>query len=205
MGRSARISHPSEERVAEFSPGRGSPHHPVFGGEAGGGSSHRPLSFLASPPSPQNVLAPKQIKAASARSAPFLNPECGLENVQMSNLGKIYTRATKSGDQLEGHLASLEYNIRFRLDPVADRNGPDTPSHRIMSFNDSGVEVDIGAAWLRKAKRGYHAGSEFISLTFDDPQFRPPLNVAAFPASDPGEWDIVHRQRQSKSGRQGAQ
>ena len=121
----------------------------------------------------------------------------------MSKLGKICTRATKSGDQLEGHLASLEYNFRFRLNPVRDKNGPDTPSYRIMSFNDSGVEVDIGAVWMRKAARGPHVGGEFMSLTFDDPQFRPPLNVAAYPASTTGEWDIVHRQRQNKPGRQG--
>jgi uncharacterized protein (DUF736 family) len=118
----------------------------------------------------------------------------------MSHLGKIYTKATKSGDQLEGHLASLEYDIRFRLEPVTNGNGWDAPSHRIMAFNKSGVEVDIGAAWRREAKRGDHKGNEFFSLTFDDPQFRPPLNVAAFPASRPGEWDVVHRQRQSKHG-----
>jgi len=121
----------------------------------------------------------------------------------MSNLGKIYTKATKSGDQLEGHLASLDYNIQFRLTPLANGSELDAPTHRIMSFNDAGVEVDIGAGWKRKARRGDHMGKEFFSLTFDDPHFGPPLNVAAFPASEPGEWDIVYRQRQSKPGKQG--
>ena len=59
---------PSPECLAEFSPGRGSPHHPVFRGEAAGGTGHRRLSFAASPPSPLKH------KAASARSAPSLNP-----------------------------------------------------------------------------------------------------------------------------------
>jgi uncharacterized protein (DUF736 family) len=143
------------------------------------------------------ALAPKTQSGVSAKRA-YPSTECGLESVQMSNLGKIYAKTTKSGDQLEGHLASLEHSLRFRFVPVTDGDGRDAPSHRIMAFNRSGVEVDIGAAWRREAKRGDHMGKEFFSLTFDDPQFRPPLNVAAFPASRPGEWNIVYRQRQSK-------
>ena len=119
----------------------------------------------------------------------------------MSLLGKIYTKATNSGDQLEGYLASLIYNIQFRLVPVTNGSGPDAPSHRIRSFNDAGIEVDIGGCWKKKAKRGDHVGKEFFSLTFDDPHFSPPLNVAAYPASNPGEWNIVYRHRASKPGR----
>jgi uncharacterized protein (DUF736 family) len=121
-----------------------------------------------------------------------------MEGLKMSILGKIYTKATNSGHQLEGYLASLDYNIQFRLAPVANESRPNAPSHRIMSFNDSGVEVDIGSCWLKAAKRGDHIGKQFFSLTFDDPHFSPPLNVPAYPASNPGEWDIVYRQRQSK-------
>jgi hypothetical protein len=60
---------PSPESLAEFSPGRGSPHHPVFSGEAACGASRRRLSFPASPPSPLKH------EAASARSAPSPQPE----------------------------------------------------------------------------------------------------------------------------------
>jgi hypothetical protein len=57
-------NHPSPESLAEFSPGRGSPHHPVFRGEAAGGAIRRRLSFAASPP-----LAPKTQCGVSAKRA----------------------------------------------------------------------------------------------------------------------------------------
>jgi hypothetical protein len=55
---------PSSESQAEFSPGRGSPHHPVFRGEAAGGASRRRLSFLSFA-----LLAPKTQSGVSAKRA----------------------------------------------------------------------------------------------------------------------------------------
>jgi hypothetical protein len=55
--------------------------------------------------------------------------------------------------------------------------------------------MPIGSAWLKTAKHGPRAGQRFLTLSIDYPGSSGPLNVAAFPDGDIGEWIIVWRRR----------
>jgi len=44
-----------------------------------------------------------------------------------------------------------------------------SPSHRIYARNRAGVDVQIGSAWCKTAKRGPRTGERFLTLTIDFP------------------------------------
>lgn len=119
----------------------------------------------------------------------------------MSTIGKIQRRQTRTGDALEGHISTLQYSFRFQLVPAAKSGNPSAPKYQIVTTNNSGATVVIGAAWVKTIKRGNKEGEEFLTLTIDDPSFPKSLNVAAFQNSDAGDWDITYRRRQESAAR----
>ena len=114
----------------------------------------------------------------------------------MSTIGRIQRRATKGGDLLEGYISTLIYNFRFKLVAAPTSANPNAPKYHIVTRNNAGIDVVIGAAWVKTIKRGEKEGDEFLTLTFDDPSFPKSLNVAAFKNSDTGDYDVVFRRRQ---------
>jgi uncharacterized protein (DUF736 family) len=118
----------------------------------------------------------------------------------MSTIGKIQRRATKSGDLWEGYVSTLIYNFRFRLVPAPNSSNPNAPKYHVVTRNNAGIDVVIGAAWVKTTKRGKNEGEDFFTLTFDDPSFPKPLNVAAFKNPDTADYDISFRRRQDKGG-----
>ena len=114
----------------------------------------------------------------------------------MSIIGKVQQKTTKRGDELEGYVSTLQFNFRFRLARIPKTENPKAPAYRIVSWSDSGVEVEIGAAWIKTMTKAGREGEEFLTLTFSDPSFPKPLNVAAFKSADSSDWDITFRHRQ---------
>lgn len=117
----------------------------------------------------------------------------------MSTIGTIQRGATKSGDVLEGYISTLTYNFRFKLVPAPNSQNPNAPRYHIITRNSAGIDVVIGAAWVKIIKRGEKEGEEFLTLTFDDPSFPKSLNVAAFKNADGGDYDVTFRRRQDKA------
>ena len=117
----------------------------------------------------------------------------------MSIIGHIRRKPGKSEDVLEGDISTLLHNFRFRLIRMLKSDNPSAPGYRAVTWNDNGIEIDIGAAWIKHIKRGEHEGDEFLTLTFDDPSFPNRLNVAAFKNDQTGDWDIMFRRRQDRA------
>ena len=75
----------------------------------------------------------------------------------------------------------------------------EAPAYRVIAISDAGVEVDIGAVWVKSMKKPGREGEEFLSLALDDPSFPKRLNVAAFKDPVTGEWNIMFRRRQDRA------
>ena len=117
----------------------------------------------------------------------------------MSVIGKIHRKQTKQGEVLEGYLNTLKHSFRFRLMPLPKTQSSNSPTFRIATWNDAGIETDIGLAWVKEMKKSGREGEEFLTLTFDDPSFSKSLNVAAFKNPDTGDFDITFRRRQERA------
>jgi uncharacterized protein (DUF736 family) len=114
-------------------------------------------------------------------------------------IGRIQCRQTRNGDILEGHVATLLHSFRFHLIRAPKSDNPNAPSYRIVTWSNAGIEVVIGAAWIKTIKRGDRAGEEFLTLTFDDPSFSRSLNVAAFKNGENDDYEITYRRRQERA------
>ena len=117
----------------------------------------------------------------------------------MTTIGKLRKRTgiVVDGEILDGQISTLELELRFTLVRNEQARSENAPQYRIVARNRAGVAVAIGAAWLKR-KRGAEQGRDFLSMTFNDPSFARPLNVAAFPSDVPEEWNILYRRRQSR-------
>ena len=116
----------------------------------------------------------------------------------MSTIGRIQRRTSKTGDVWEGNVSTLIYNFRFRLVAAPTSANPMAPKYHVVTKNNAGMEVIIGAVWVKTIKSGAREGEEFFTITFDDPSFPKSLNVAAFKNPDTGDYDITFRRRQDK-------
>lgn len=114
-------------------------------------------------------------------------------------IGQMKSKDTASGQILEGAISTLENDISFFAVKLPAATNPNAPSHKLCAWNRNGAEVQIGSAWTKAVKSAERYGDEFLTLTFDDPSFEKPLNVAAFKNAETGDWDIMFRRRQSRA------
>ena len=98
----------------------------------------------------------------------------------MSYIGSIEKILNTGVTEYWGYLSTLELDIKFVIRENEDQRSPNSPTHLIIAKSKNGSEVQIGNAWLRTPKALSTGAYEFFSLTFDDPSFNKPLNVAAF-------------------------
>ena len=117
----------------------------------------------------------------------------------MNSIGQVRRKTTKHGEVLEGHVSTLLHNFTFQLERLPKSENPNAPTYRAVTWNSAGVQVVIGAAWLKTMKKAGREGEEFLSLTFDDPSFEKPLNLAAFKSANGEWWDITYRRRQDRA------
>jgi uncharacterized protein (DUF736 family) len=117
----------------------------------------------------------------------------------MSVIGHLRSRSTNAGEILEGDLSTLLHTLRIRLEYLPKTDKPTAPAYRVVAWNNAGIEVVVGRAWLKTMNKTGREGEEFITITLDDPSFPKPLNVAAFKNSDTGNWDIAFRRRQDRA------
>lgn len=110
-------------------------------------------------------------------------------------IGTIKKTNFESQEKLEGQINTLKMNLKFELRENENRQSMNAPNFSIVGTAKHG-EVLIGNAWIKTINKIGEAPKEFFSMTFDDPSFEHPLNVAAFPNGD-DEWQITWRRRQN--------
>jgi uncharacterized protein (DUF736 family) len=109
-------------------------------------------------------------------------------------IGKLLKRTMDGQDILEGHISTLNMNLKFRLQRNDNKQSENAPDYSIVSNGASG-EASIGSVWVKVMNKIGIEQEEFFSMTFDDPSFPHPLNVAAFKVGE-SHWNIVWRRRQ---------
>jgi uncharacterized protein (DUF736 family) len=81
-------------------------------------------------------------------------------------------------------------NVQIR---AATNSGQQGPDYRIVEESAAG-SVELGAAWKRTSK----AGSEFLSITLDDPALPRALNAALMPGQNEAAILIWSRPAKAK-------
>ena len=115
----------------------------------------------------------------------------------MSKIGSLIEVENEGEIEFDGQIRTLAHDFDFRMIGNPDQNGMGSPDYLILTKVSSGHEVPIGAAWRRKPKR--YGENDFLSITFDDPSFEKPLNVAAFVQPDGRNWVITWRRRMERN------
>jgi uncharacterized protein (DUF736 family) len=110
----------------------------------------------------------------------------------MTTIGTIQETNTNGFKEMKGQISTLHLNISFKLIPNKQKSNPNDPSYSISTASLNGIDVQIGSVWEKSCQ---NSDDVFLSMTFDDPSFNQPLNVAAF-ENNPNRWDIVWRRRQ---------
>jgi len=120
----------------------------------------------------------------------------------VSSIGKLKIIKNNQGQVFaKGLFATLIVSLTIRLDPVIEQHGDDGPTHDVIALvGNRGVPV--GAAWLKTLKQGRDKGKLFFNMTLDDPSFSEPLNLAAFPTSEPDVYAIVWKRKRDIPGSQ---
>ena len=109
----------------------------------------------------------------------------------MRPVGKLLLADKGNYSQCEGHIATLEFDLRIDIASLESPRSIKSPTHSVASYNAHGTRVEIGAAWLKTSKATHTLGKKFFSIVIDDPSFSKPLNLMAFPNSDETEMDLV--------------
>jgi uncharacterized protein (DUF736 family) len=117
----------------------------------------------------------------------------------MSKIGTIEEVLNNDEKELWGYIRTLTFDLNFQMARNPDRNGMNSPDYLISTKSLQGHLVPIGVAWLKKPKRYGSDQSDFLSITFDDPSFIEPLNVAAFIQDDGKNWNVTWRRRQERA------
>lgn len=78
----------------------------------------------------------------------------------------------KDGEEFSGTLETLTIRARISLSPNAKKSDK-APDYRIFQQTDD-FTSEIGAAWKKTAKDG----SEFLSVSIDDPSFADRINCS---------------------------
>jgi uncharacterized protein (DUF736 family) len=122
----------------------------------------------------------------------------------MTEIGRLRETTPGSLAKLTGHISTMEQTFAVRLE--GDESLCDTPcaSYRIYARNRTGVDVQIGSAWCKTAKRGARAGERFLTLSIDFPGLPVALNVAAFRDPASGEWVVTWRRRGTRNAEEAA-
>jgi uncharacterized protein (DUF736 family) len=110
----------------------------------------------------------------------------------MTTIGTITETTTNGFKEMKGQVSTLHLNISFKLISNQQKSNPNDPSYSINTASLNGSDVKIGSVWEKSRQ---NSDDVFLSMTFDDPSFNQPLNVAAF-KNNPDHWDIVWRRRQ---------
>ena len=112
------------------------------------------------------------------------------------NIGKILKRDVDGKDILEGHISTLQMNLKFKLQENLNKQSDNAPDYSIIAQGANG-ETPVGGVWIKVMDKFGQEPQEFFSMTFDDPSFPHALNVAAFKSGD-AHWDITWRRRQNQ-------
>lgn len=115
------------------------------------------------------------------------------------NIGELKEKTVGNTKILVGTISTLSVSLNIELSPTPKTENPNAPNYTIYAWSDSGVRVQVGAAWVKTMKRGPNAGEDFLTMTIDDPSMNRPLNVAAFRNPETNKWDITFRRRQEKA------
>jgi uncharacterized protein (DUF736 family) len=97
-------------------------------------------------------------------------------------------------DTYEGHITTLgACRSGIMLRPTGKSGGKE-PDYRVM-YDGERCPVEIGAAWKRTSERG----TEFLSVSIDDPAFTQPLNTALFMTEDGVTGSLVWTRAKPKA------
>ena len=113
---------------------------------------------------------------------------------QVTQIGTIEEVLNGGETEYWGQIRTLDYSLDFVMRTNEDIRNPTSPSYLVFAKAKTGSDVHVGNCWTRQPKSNGLSGREFFSLTFDDPSFERPLNVAAF-TDDGKRWRISWRRR----------
>jgi uncharacterized protein (DUF736 family) len=77
---------------------------------------------------------------------------------------------TKDGDEFSGTLETLTMRANITISPSAKKSD-NAPDYRVFQQTED-FTSEIGAAWKKSAKDG----SEYLSVSIDDPSFADKIN-----------------------------
>ena len=116
----------------------------------------------------------------------------------MSKIGNL--KEIKIGELYEGEINTLDLSLPFEIRKLTSSStNLKAPTHVILAWNKNGIEVPVGSAWAKTINKPGREGEQFLSITFSDPSFGKPLNVAAFKSETENVWSIVFRHRQDRA------
>lgn len=101
-----------------------------------------------------------------------------------------------------GVFATLTARYDISMEPIersadAPPATDDTPTHKITMRNSP---AEIGVAWLREITRGDYEGEPMFSIALNHPDLPEwAANLAAFPRSKAGDYEISHQRRRAAS------
>jgi uncharacterized protein (DUF736 family) len=124
-----------------------------------------------------------------------------------TNVGKLKvltTRPKAGGSPIFsaiGVFLTLTARYDIQMDPIerAEDAPPatdDTPTHKITM---RGGSAEIGVAWMREITKGEHEGEPMFSIALNHPDLPEwAANLAAFPRSKNGDYEIQHQRRRAQ-------
>ena len=115
----------------------------------------------------------------------------------MAKIGTL--REIKLGELFKGDINTLDISETVEIRKLKKQQSENAPTHGIFAWNKNSAEVQIGSGWMKTMNKAGREGEQFLSLTFSDPSFGKPLNVATFKTEVEGSWDIVFRHGQDKA------
>ena len=90
---------------------------------------------------------------------------------------------TKDANGYTGTVRTLSINAKARLVP-AEGGTDKAPDFRVFAAGN----VELGAAWTRKAKE---TGHEYLSIKLDDPSFPQPIYASLVEAEAEGSYNLI--------------
>src|SRR5690348_3870057 len=111
----------------------------------------------------------------------------------MSQIGKFaINKSNAEPGEIVGHgyIKTLAISFTFDIEQAEGATGDNKPALRFHVRDGS----EIGSGWKKKTATTTDGvrEREFYSLTFDDPSFAAPMNLAAWPNDQqPGQFNII--------------
>ena len=113
----------------------------------------------------------------------------------MAQIGKVSFEIFNGQTEALGYIHTMQISTDIKLVPTSEPEGSTKPAYRVFAIR-SDVQIEIGAAWVKRMNNPPSGKEEFLSMLIDDPSFEQPLNIAAFPTDEEGDFNIVWRRRQ---------